>query len=162
LCEKFARRKWPRVLNAFARRVNPHLATIRRAGFKGYYWVADQCEYATDVLFRDRASLAALFPALVERAMTTFSADEVLRFLGRKPHGNFQGEVTTDLKRRPGGYRVKHTMERNSLKMYDDLLAQVLRVETTINNPREFRVLRVIETPQGRQRRWMPMGKSLP
>jgi hypothetical protein len=38
LGEKFARRKWPRVLNAFARRVNPHLATIRHAGFKGSYW----------------------------------------------------------------------------------------------------------------------------
>jgi hypothetical protein len=161
LCEKFARRKWPRVLNAFARRVNPHLATIRRAGFKGYYWVMDQGEYATDVLFRERGDLETLFPALVERAMTAFSADDVLRFLGRKPHGNFQGEVTTDLKRRPEGYRVKHTMARNSLKMYDDLLAQVLRVETTINNPREFRVLRVSETPQGRQRRWLPMGKGV-
>lgn len=161
LCAKLARRKWPRVLNAFARRVNPHLARIRQLGFKGYYWVADQCEYATDVLFRDRADLEALFPALVEQAMTLFGADDVLRFLGRKPHGNFQGEVTTDLKRRPEGYRVKHTMKRNSLKMYDDLLAQVLRVETTLNNPREFRVLRVVETPEGRQRRWLPMGKGV-
>jgi hypothetical protein len=162
LCEKFARRKWPRVLNAFARRVNPHLATIRHAGFKGYDWGADQCEYATDVLFRDRADLEALFPALVELAMTAFRAEDVLCFLGRKLHGNFQGEVTTDLKRRLEGWRVKHTMKRNSLKMYDDLLAQVLRVETTFNNPREFRTLRVIETPEGRQRRWLPMGKSLP
>jgi len=161
LCEKLARRKWPRVLNAFARRVNPHLAIIQRAGFKGYYWVADQCEYATDVLFRERATLAVLFPALIERAMTAFSADDVLRFLGRKPHGNFQGEVTTDLKRRPEGYRVKHTLARNSLKMYDDLVAPLLRVETTFNNPREFRVLRVLETPQGRQRRWCLMGKGV-
>jgi len=161
LCERLARRKWPRVLNAFARRVNPHLARIRQLGFKSYYWVADQCEYATDVLFRERADLEALFPALVERAMTAFSADDVLRFLGRKPHGNFQGEVTTDLKRRPEGYRVKHTLKRNSLKMYDDLLAQVLRVETTLNNPREFRVLRVVATPEGRQRRWLPMGKGV-
>jgi hypothetical protein len=161
LCEKFARRKWPRVLNTFARRVNPHLATIAQAGFRGYYWVADQCEYATDVLFRDRADLEALFPSLVELAMTAFRAEDVLRFLGRKPHGNFQGEVTTDLKRRPEGWRVKPTMKRNSLKMYDDLLAQVLRVETTFNNPREFRTLRVIDTPEGRQRRWLPMGKGV-
>lgn len=159
LCEKFARRKWPRVLDAFARRLNPHLPTIRQAGFKGYYWVADQCEYATDVLFRDRASRQALFPALVELSLTAFSAEDVLRFLGRKLHGNFQGDVTTDLKRRPEGRRVKHKMKRNALKMYDP--ANVLRVETTINNPREFRVLRVIETPQGRQRRWVPMGKGV-
>jgi hypothetical protein len=161
LCEKFAHRKWPRVLNAFARRVNPHLPTIQKAGFKGYYWVTDQCEHATDVLFRDRAYLAALAPALMELAMTAFSADDILRFLGRKMHGNFQGEVTTDLKRRPEGRRVKHKMKRNSLKLYDDLLARALRAETTINNPREFRVLRVLQTPTGKQRRWVPMGKGV-
>jgi hypothetical protein len=40
-------------------------------------------------------------------------------------------------------------------------LAQVLRVKTTFNNPREFRTLRVIETPEDRQRRWLPMGKGV-
>ncbi len=44
LCEQFARRKWFRLLNAFARRVNPYLATLRQAGFGGDYWVADQAE----------------------------------------------------------------------------------------------------------------------
>ncbi len=66
LCDKFARRRWPRLLNAFARRVNPHLPTLRRLGFGGYYWVIDQAEYATDVFFRDPADLDALFPSLVE------------------------------------------------------------------------------------------------
>lgn len=159
LCKKFVHRKWPRVLNAFARRVNPHLDTIHRAGFGGYYWVSDQGEFATDVLFKDRASLQMLFPALVELSTTAFGAEDVLRYLGRKLHGNFKGEVTTDLKRRPEGQRVKHRMKRNALKMYDP--ANVLRVETTINNPREFRVLRVVETDAGRQRRWMPMGKGV-
>jgi hypothetical protein len=129
LCERFAHRKWPRVLNAFARRVNPHLETLRRAGFSGYYWMTDQCEYATDVLFRDRASLATLYPSLVELSLIAFSAEDVLRFLGRKPHGNFQGEVTSNLKRRTEGRRVKHTLKQNSLKMYDP--DRVLRVEAT-------------------------------
>jgi hypothetical protein len=35
--------------------------------------------------------------------------------------------------------------------MYDK--ASILRIKTTINTPREFKVLRVVETPQGRQRR---------
>ncbi len=159
LCDKFAHRRWPRVLDALARRVNPLLTTIRKAGFGGYYWVLDQSEYATDVMFRDRASLEALFPALVELSMTAFGAEDVLRFLGRKLHGNFQGEVNTTLKRRPEGRRVKHVMKRNSLKMYDKW--SNLRVETTINNPREFKVLRVIQTAEGRQRRWCPMGKGV-
>ncbi len=38
----------------------------------------------------------------------------------------------------------------------------MLRVETTINNPREFRVLRVFTDERGRrERRWCPMGKGV-
>jgi hypothetical protein len=159
LCERFAHRRWPRVLDTFARRVNPMLATIRQAGFGSYYWVVDQGEIATDVMFRDRASLMTIMPDLFEHATLNFSAEDVMRFLGRKLHGNFKGDVTTDLKKRPEGRRVKHWMRRNSIKMYDKL--SVLRIETTINNPREFKVLKVIQTPEGRSRRWKPMNKGV-
>jgi hypothetical protein len=159
LCERFVQRKWLRVLQAFARRVNPLLATIRKAGLGDYYWTLHQAEYATDVFFRDRATLEAWLPALMELSMTAFSAEDVLRFLGRKLHGNFQGQVTTDSKKRPEGRRVKHRLKGNSLKWYD--AANLLRIETTINQPREFRILRLVETPQGRKRRWLPMGKGV-
>jgi hypothetical protein len=159
LCERFAHRRWPRVLDAFARWVNPMLNTFRRTGFGGYYWVIDQCEIATDVMFQDRPSLMALMPDLFEHATLNFSAEDVMRFLGRKLHGNFKGDVTTDLKKRPEGRRVKHRMKRNSIKMYDKL--SVLRIETTINNPREFKVLKVVKTPEGRERRWLPMNKGV-
>lgn len=160
LCERFARRKWLRVLNRLARWVNPELETIRRSGFSGYYWVVDQAEYATDVMFQDRRSLEAIYPGLVEHAMTAFGAEDIFRFLGRKLNGRFQGEVTSDLKRRVEGRRVKHRMKRNSLKMYDK--GSVLRVETTINNPREFKVLRVRTSRSGRRwQRWKPMQKGI-
>jgi hypothetical protein len=42
------------VLNAFARRLNPILPAIRAAGYGGYYWVLDQAEIATDVMFTTR------------------------------------------------------------------------------------------------------------
>ena len=159
LCDKFAHRKWPRLLNAFARQVNPFLHTIRRSGLGGYYWVIDQCEYATDLMFADRASLVAIFPDLTEHALLYSSAEDVMRFLGRKLYGNFKGEVITDHKKRPQGWRIKHRMKRNSIKMYDKW--SILRIETTINNPREFKVLRVIQTPKGRKRRWKPMNKGV-
>ena len=159
LCERFVQRKWLRVLQAFARRVNPLLATIRKVGFGDYYWTLQQAEYATDVFFRDRAALEALLPALMELSMTAFSAEDVLRFLGRKPHGNFQGQVTTDSKKRPEGRRIKHRLKGNSIKWYD--ADHLLRIETTINQAREFRVLRLVDTPHGRQRRWLPMGKGV-
>jgi hypothetical protein len=50
-------------------------------------------------------------------------------------------------------------MKRNALKMYDK--GSNLRIETTINNPREFKVLRVKRVRQRRQRQWAPMGKGV-
>jgi hypothetical protein len=159
LCQRFVHLAWPTVLNVFARRVHPLLETLARAGFGGYYWCVDQAEYATDLMFRSRAALLALYPELLRLSITTFGAEDVLRFLGRKLHGHFQGEVTTDLRRRPEGWRVKYRMKRNGLKMYDK--ASVLRVETTINNPREFRVGRLVAAGRRLFLRWVPLGKGV-
>ena len=155
-CEKFAHFEWPPLLNALAERVNPILSTIQQAGFGAYYWVADQAEVATDIMFTDRASLEAILPDLFEHAILKTACQDTLRFLGRKLHGNFKGEATTSLKKRPEGWRAKHTMKRNSLKLYDK--ASVLRVETTINNPSEFKICRQTDTGL---LRWAPMRKGV-
>lgn len=155
LCERFAHREWPRVLNAFARRVNPKLALIEQLGFGTYYWVIDQCEIATDIMFKDRKTLQDLMPDLLNGAMQAFSCEDVMRFLGRKLYSSFQKQVTTSLKKRPEGLRIKHYMAGNWIKMYDKF--SVLRIETTINNSQEFKVLKQI----GDSWRWMPMGKGV-
>ena len=160
LCDRFAHRAWPRVLNAFARRLNPLLASIARAGFGGYYWVLDQAEIATDVMFRSRPELLAVWPDLVHHAALNMSAEDVLGFLGRKLHPSLAAQVVTDTKRRPQGWRVRHRVAGNWVKVYDKV--SVLRVETTINNPREFRVLRLVTDEAGRrERRWCPMRKGV-
>ena len=159
LGDRLAHRAWPRLLNAFARRVNPHLETIRRAGLGGYYWVIEQAEVATDVMFSNRPALERLYPDLVAHAASCFSAEDVLRFLGRRLHGNLATAVETSARRRPEGWRVKHRMSRNAIKTYDK--ASVLRVETTINNPSEFRVLRRINTRGRTLLRWCPMRKGV-
>jgi hypothetical protein len=96
---------------------------------------------------------------LVAAAMTGFGATDVLRFLDRKPHPAFTGEVTIDRKTRPEGCRVKFRLKANAIKFYDH--QNVLRIETTINNPREFKVLRVIDQNGEKHPRWRPMGKSV-
>jgi hypothetical protein len=160
ICQKLVSRKWVRVLDAFARWVNPLLPLIRQVRFGSYWWVLDQAEIATDIMFDSRSSVAALVPEVLHYAMSTFSCEDVMRFLGRKLHGNFQGQLTSDLKRRPEGYRVKHRMKGNSLKVYDKW--SVLRVETTITQPRQFKVLRVVRLPKGKlSRQWKPMGKGV-
>src|SRR5262249_62299724 len=79
--------------------------------------------------------------------------------MGRKLHPSLVAEVMTD-RRRPDGWRVKHRMARNWVKVYTKV--SVLRVETTINNPREFRILRVFTDERGRrERRWCPTGKGV-
>lgn len=148
-------RPWARVLRAFAHRVNP---LLQGHGVRPYYWSLDESEYATDILFCDRPSLQAVYPALVAHAFQHFHPPDVLRFLGRRHGGRSTGEVTTRVQRRIEGVRVKHWVEENSLKMYDKL-GQVLRVETTLNQPRRFKVYRA--TARGTRRHWVRMRKGI-
>ncbi|MEJ2467446.1 MAG: hypothetical protein P8045_17505, partial [Candidatus Thiodiazotropha sp.] len=138
LCDKLAHTEWPAFLDSCAAMVNPLLPSIKAANFPGYWWVIDQCEYATDILFRDRTALEAINDDLVTASITTLGATDVMHFLGRKPHHSFAGEVTIDSKKRPQGCRVRFRLKANGIKFYDH--ANVLRIETTINNPREFKV----------------------
>jgi hypothetical protein len=88
------------------------------------------------------------------------SSEDVLGFLGRKLHPSLQAQVVTDTKRRPQGWRIRHRMAGNWVKVYDKV--SVLRVETTINTPREFRIARWVTNDAGRrERRWCPMRKGV-
>jgi hypothetical protein len=108
LCERFAHTDWPPVLERQAALVNPLLPAITHAGFSSYWWVIDQCEYASDVLFTDRAALEMIQGDLVSAAVTALGATDVLHFLGRKPHPAFAGEVTIDSRKRlPGALPLK-------------------------------------------------------
>ncbi len=132
---------WPEALAAIARSLNPLHGDIFKAAPMDYYWTGYQTEWATDVLFKSPSSLATLYPALVEHAMRHFKSPDVMRFLGKKVSGNFNGELTTSFKDRLEGVRVKHWANGNSVKMYDKA-GSVLRVETTIARTTDFKVLR--------------------
>jgi hypothetical protein len=153
-------RRWAKVLNAWARRVNPWLAPYAKPRWRGYYWTVRESEYATDVMFRSREALAEIYPALCRHAMEQFSAPQVLRFLGRRTNIRFQGEVHSHLERRVEGVGVKHWAEENSIKMYDKQ-GSVLRVETTLNNPRRFRVRRRATRKGESVIGWMPLRKGI-
>jgi len=155
LCDKFAHRQWERVWQAFAARVNPLLEKVKAWTGKGYYWSIDQAEIATDVMFPDQETLDALLPALFQETLLTLSAEDVMRFLGRKLNGNFQGKIETRLNKRQPGWRVKHWVKSNSIKMYNK--GCVLRVETTINNSGEFKV----PASESNSSRWKRMPKGV-
>ena len=140
LSDRFARLDWPKILDRWARQVNPLLSEL----LPGYpvHWVVDQAEYATDLLFKSRTALAGLYRALLDYAVRTFTPKDILGFLGRKWDRRFDGEVHTQYEdERWFGTRIKHRMKTNWLKMYDKF-GTILRVETVINSAKEFWVYR--------------------
>jgi hypothetical protein len=160
--DRFQNLDWPRVLNKYAKRVNPQMQDILRS-FQ-YYWVTAQSEYSTDILFKSRHDLCELYPQLLSHSTLCFGAQEVMNFLGRKLNGNFQGEIVSDLSslvcRRTGGSRIKHRVKENWLKMYDKS-ALVLRVETVINNPEDFRVRKRVTRKGKKRTEWVNMRKGV-
>jgi hypothetical protein len=156
LADRLPRLPWERILHAFSRRVNPLLKSLLK-GLE-YYWVIDQAEYATDVAFRDHRLLDELYLIWQKHAAVCTQAEDVMRFMGRKLHGSFNSLIQTDAKYRPVVTRIKHSMRGNWIKMYNKH-GIVLRVETVINRPREFRISRL-----GRGKRaldWLPMPKRV-
>lgn len=159
--DRFFHLAWKSRLNRWAKRVNPLLKEVPWLRSMEYRWVIDQFEYSTDVLFRSRQHLAELYPRLLDHAAVHFSAQDILTFLGRKLHPRFLGEVLTHTQKdRLPGARIKHRMKNNWLKMYDKF-GQVLRVETVINNPREFQVRRRRKRHGRWKRVWCPMNKGI-
>jgi len=155
----FWQRAWPRFLDGLAKRVNP-LKENWLAG-QDYYWVIDEAELSTDVLFRDRRLLADLRPRLYEHAAWCFGAPQIMTFLGRRYRETFAGDVQTHWHCREPGAAVRHCVKRNVLKMYDKA-GVVLRIETVIKQPKEFFVHRPRHKQNGKtESGWFPLSKAV-
>jgi hypothetical protein len=160
ILDRLVTRNWPKYLRKLALRVNPLLLPQSGLSLRDYYWTWRQGEYARDVMFENAQSLQEVYPRLVQHALTRFCCRDLLRFLGRRVSSRFAGEVTTRYHERIEGVCVKHWVEENSLKMYDKQ-GSVLRIETTINNPRRFKVYRWAERHGQRCQAWLPMRKAV-
>ena len=160
LMDEQLKTEWPRVLDTIARSLNPEHEAIFRTSPMDYYWTAYQTEWATDMLFRDPRSLAGIYPQLVRHAMHVFKSPDVMRFLAQKAPGKFIGEIVTSFKDRAEGVRVKHWQRGNSIKIYDKG-GSVLRVETTIGVPTDFKVLRRRQDDPDGKPEWLPLRKGV-
>jgi hypothetical protein len=86
--------------------------------------------------------LEELFPSFVHHAMRVCDSPSVMKYLGRRSlAGRVPDEVISDYRRRNEGIRVKHIVNSNSVKM-NNKSGSLLRIETTINNTRDFKVFR--------------------
>lgn len=160
LMDKLSNRKWAGFLNALARRVNPWLNPKGEIVLRPYYWTMRQSEYATDIIFKDQQSLEEIYPALIRYAIEELGTEDILRFLSRAKRSHFQGEVRTSLQRRGEGLRIRHWVRENSVKMYNKA-GNILRIETTINNPKRFKVHRRSKVNGKEVVRWMDMRKGI-
>jgi hypothetical protein len=158
---------WSELLDEVRGLVHPAHPELLGEYRAAYYWSLTQSEWATDVVFADRTTVAATYGRWLRFAMTSFASPDVLRFLGKKPtadgrvNGHFQGEVVSDLGHRVDGLRIKHRVGANSVKMYDKAGGVVLRVETTINDPGAFKVYRPkANDPEG-GRAWQAMRSGV-
>jgi hypothetical protein len=158
------RTNWEKLLSGIARQVNPLVNEAFGKFRTEYYWTAFQSEWATDVMFKSPQALAELYPSLVRHGIMTFKSPDVLRFLGQKcegqVHGNYKGEVSSDVKTRPEGVRIKHSVEHNSVKMYDKA-GRVLRVETTMNRAYGFKTYRPKEGDPNGPKTWRILRKGV-
>ncbi|MCI0419335.1 MAG: MarR family transcriptional regulator, partial [Acidobacteria bacterium] len=126
-----------------------------------YHWSLMQVEYATDVVFKKAEDLKPLYDSWVRTAIHAVKAEQVATFLGRKLHGNFQGETGNHFHTRIEGTRIKHHMGPTALKMYDKF-GSVLRLETTTNDVSFFKHHRTVEQPDGqRVFKLAPLKKSI-
>jgi hypothetical protein len=158
--------RWPLLLQPLVEQCHPHAAQLCYPLALSYYWSVTESEYATDIMFKSPMALARLYPALVHQGIRHFGSTDVLRFLGHKTpatgqvHGNHQGEVLSSLRQRPEGLRLKHQANGNSIKLYDKQ-GSVLRVETTLNRPHQFRVYRASERNPQAKKRWQVLRRGV-
>jgi hypothetical protein len=133
-----------------------------------YFWTCQDSEWATDLMFRNPDQLRRLVPPLLHLGVVSFSSPDVLRFMGKKVtrQGNAAGglklPLSTDLKIRSNGARIKHRLGPNSIKLYDkayDELGAVLRAEMTISAAKYFQVYRQTDNPNSKLA-WRPMRQS--
>lgn len=153
---------WPmeklhRKLDEWAERYCP----VIRQFDVSYHWSLDQVEFSTDLVFRRRDDLQAIYGSLTRTAIHTVKPDNIATFLGRKLSPLYQGEMGNRFNTRIEGTRIKHTMGPVAVKMYDKF-GLILRIEVTVNDVSFFQHYRTVEQRDGSTvTKWAPMKKSI-
>ena len=158
-------RKWPHLLRSFLPLAFPTM-TETLGPHLSYYWTLWQSEWATDLIMDTPAELSATMASLLRHALITGNSTRVLRYLGRpltaagRPDGRSNNEVMSRVLDFHDGLRVRHWVDHNSVKVYNE--QNVLRIETTINAPNMFQVYRRAQgQPPHTPKRLRPLRKGV-
>jgi hypothetical protein len=144
-------------LDALARRYCPVVATLDLT----YHWSLMHAEYAADLVFKRQADVQSFYPHLLETLVHAVKPADIATFLGRKLHGNYQGEMGNRFNVRQLGTRIKHQMGPMSIKLYHKF-GLILRLEVTVNDVSFFKHYRHVQHRDGSlTTTWVPMKKSI-
>jgi len=126
-----------------------------------YRWSIMQTEYATDIVFKEQKYLQSIYTELVTTAIHTVKPDNVATFLSRKVDPKYQGEIGNNYSVRIEGSRIKHSMGKSSIKMYDKF-SKILRIETTTNDVSFFKHYREVVHRDGtKSNKFAPLKKNI-
>jgi len=168
LLDEQARSDWPALLQGLVEPIHPLWDYLHRHARAPYYWMTEQSEWATDIVFGSPDFLAQWYPRWLRHGITTLSCRDALQYLGKcvPPHsyGGCRDEAKIDLRARPEGTRLKFWYGSNSIKLYDKEAprANTLRLETTINDPKGYQVYRTKEgEPADAAKSWQQLRKGV-
>jgi hypothetical protein len=144
-------------LDQFAAQYCPVIQTLNAT----CQWSLMQVEYATDLVFKQRRTLQAFYPLLLESLIHAVKPEDIAMFLGHKLTGNYQGEVGSRFNVRVPGTRIKHALRAAALKMYDKF-GLILRIETTVTEVSFLQQYREVQHQNGtRETKWAKMKKTI-
>ena len=158
-------RQWPQLLNSFLpsafptmpQTLGPHLS---------YYWTLWQSEWAADLILDNATDLTTTMDAILRHAWITGNSTRILRYLDRplaktgQPFSNCPHEVMSRALEFHDGLRIRHWVDHNSVKAYNQ--RNILRFETTINQPYMFKVYRRAQgQPRDARKTLRPLRKGV-
>ena len=131
-----------------------------------YYWTLWQSEIAKDYIFESPDALNPLMDDLLRQSLITGTGDRILKYFGApvksngQPYANSNPEILSRVSFWYDGLRVRHWNGKNSVKFYNE--HNVLRFETTINDPGRFRIRRHTENQdKSEPKKLLPMRKGV-
>ena len=136
---------WQEILESFLPEVFPSMRHIFGDNLS-YYWTHWQSEMATDVIFKSPCHIKPFIDTLMRYAFMTGNITNIMRYMDRpltaagKPRANCADDVKGRCISFNDGLCLRCWLNGNSVKTYNE--RNVIRVETTINNPSMFKAHR--------------------
>jgi hypothetical protein len=153
------------VLNGFLPSVFPCMSEVIGDRLS-YYWTLWQSETAKDYIFESPEALKPLMDDFLLYSLVTGTGDRVLKYFGApvrpngQPHPNSNPELMSRVNFWYDGMRVRHWNGKNSVKFYNE--QNVLRFETTMNDPSKFKIYRYTEKQdKATPKKLLPMRKGI-